>query len=151
MRRRAKVWRSAGSGSASRIVVRAASPPHPVRARRYLEAHPGDLVGLGRLLGHSDLTTTGVYAQPTADDLAARLDRLPLNAYEEAVVSPPGSRTEGEGQRPLYLTEAGVRGGTAVRARKSSVESTSAVELESTTRAAWWTSSPDMPPWPTSR
>jgi site-specific recombinase XerD len=39
-------------------------------------------VGLARLLGHSDLNTTGIYTQPTADELAARLERLPLNAYE---------------------------------------------------------------------
>ena len=50
-------------------------------ARRSLEAHPGDLVGLARLLGHSDRNTTGVYTQPTAEDLAQRVDRLPLNAY----------------------------------------------------------------------
>ncbi len=70
---------------ARRQLVPAATTPHTLRhtfARRYLEAHPGDLVGLARLLGHSDLNTTGVYTQPTAEDLAARLDRLPLNAYE---------------------------------------------------------------------
>lgn len=70
---------------ARRKLVPSATTPHTLRhtfARRYLEAHPGDLVGLARLLGHSDLNTTGVYTQPTADDLAARLDRLPLNAYE---------------------------------------------------------------------
>ncbi len=51
-------------------------------AHRYLDAHPGDLVGLARVLGHSDLNTTGIYTQPTTDDLAARLERLPLNVYE---------------------------------------------------------------------
>jgi site-specific recombinase XerD len=69
---------------ARRGLVPAATTPHTLRhtfARRYLEAHPGDLVGLARLLGHSDLNTTGIYTQPTAEDLAARLDRLPLNAY----------------------------------------------------------------------
>jgi site-specific recombinase XerD len=70
---------------ARRGLVPAATTPHTLRhtfARRYLDAHPGDLVGLARLLGHSDLNTTGLYTQPTAEDLAARLDRLPLNAYE---------------------------------------------------------------------
>ena len=69
---------------AGRRLVPAATTPHTLRhtfARRYLEAHPGDLVGLARLLGHRDLNTTAIYTQPTAEDLAARLDRLPLNAY----------------------------------------------------------------------
>jgi site-specific recombinase XerD len=69
---------------ARRGLVPPATTPHTLRhtfARRYLEAHPGDLVGLARLLGHRDLNTTAVYTQPTAEDLAARLDRLPLNAY----------------------------------------------------------------------
>jgi site-specific recombinase XerC len=69
---------------ARRRLVPATTTPHTLRhtfARRYLEAHPGDLVGLARLLGHSDLNTTAIYTQPTAEDLAARLDRLPLNAY----------------------------------------------------------------------
>ncbi len=51
-------------------------------AHRYLDAHPGDLVGLARLLGHTDLNTTAIYTQLTADELADRLDRLPLDAYE---------------------------------------------------------------------
>jgi site-specific recombinase XerD len=70
---------------ARRKLVPPATTPHTLRhtfARRYLEAHPGDLVGLARLLGHRDLNTTAVYTQPTAEDLAARLERLPLNAYE---------------------------------------------------------------------
>jgi integrase len=71
-------------GGARRRLVPPATTPHTLRhtfARRYLEAHPGDLVGLARLLGHRDLNTTGVYTQPTAEDLAARVERLPLNAY----------------------------------------------------------------------
>jgi site-specific recombinase XerD len=70
---------------ARRRLVPPATTPHTLRhtfARRYLEAHPGDLVGLARLLGHRDLNTTAVYTQPTAEDLAARVERLPLNAYE---------------------------------------------------------------------
>ena len=70
---------------ARRRLVPATTTPHTLRhtfARRYLDAHPGDLVGLARLLGHADLNTTGIYTQLTADELADRLDRLPLNAYE---------------------------------------------------------------------
>jgi site-specific recombinase XerD len=69
---------------ARRGLVPPATTPHTLRhtfARRYLDAHPGDLVALARLLGHSDLNTTGIYTQPTAADLAERVDRLPLNAY----------------------------------------------------------------------
>jgi integrase len=81
------LWRvvhGLGQDGAQRRLVPPATTPHTLRhtfARRYPDAHPGDLVGLARLLGHSDLNTTGVYTQPTAEDLAARLDRLPLNAY----------------------------------------------------------------------
>ena len=70
---------------ARRKLVPAATTPHTLRhtfAHRYLDAHPGDLVGLARLLGHTDLNTTAIYTQLTADELADRLDRLPLNAYE---------------------------------------------------------------------
>ena len=44
------------------------------------------------------------------------------------------------------MTDAGINCGPAVRARKLSVDRTSAVEFERTTRPAWCTSAPDMPP-----
>ena len=47
----------------------------------YLRDNPGDLVGLATLLGHSSLDTTRIYGQPTAEMLAARVERLSLNAY----------------------------------------------------------------------
>jgi site-specific recombinase XerD len=50
-------------------------------ARSYLSAYPGDVVGLATLLGHSSLDTTRLYSQPAASQLAARVERLPLNAY----------------------------------------------------------------------
>jgi site-specific recombinase XerD len=71
---------------APRRLVPATTTPHTLRhtfAHRYLDAHPGDLVGLARLLGHADLNTTGLYTRLTAADLADRVDRLPLNAYAE--------------------------------------------------------------------
>jgi site-specific recombinase XerD len=49
----------------------------------YLKANPGDLFGLAALLGHTSLDTTRIYGQPTDDQLAARVDRLHLNAYAE--------------------------------------------------------------------
>jgi site-specific recombinase XerD len=49
----------------------------------YLKANPGDLFGLATLLGHTSLDTTRIYGQPTSDQLAARVDRLNLNAYAE--------------------------------------------------------------------
>ena len=70
---------------ARRQLVAAGTTPHTLRhtfAHRYLDAHPGDLVGLARLLGHADLNTTAIYTRLSGDELAERLDRLPLNAYE---------------------------------------------------------------------
>ena len=51
---------------------------------------PGDLglassaasAGLARLLGHGGLEATRIYVQPTDEDLAARVNRLDLNAYD---------------------------------------------------------------------
>lgn len=50
-------------------------------ATRYLATHPHDLVGLARLLGHGGLEATRIYVQPTEEDLAARVNRIDLNAY----------------------------------------------------------------------
>ena len=50
-------------------------------ATRYLAAHPGDLVGLARLLGHTSLDTTGIYVQPTEEQLAHSVEELDINAY----------------------------------------------------------------------
>jgi site-specific recombinase XerD len=50
-------------------------------ARSYLSQYPGDVVGLATLLGHSSLDTTRLYSQPAESQLAARVERLSLNAY----------------------------------------------------------------------
>jgi integrase len=50
-------------------------------ARSYLSIYPGDVVGLATPLGHSSLDTTRLYSQPAASQLAARVERLSLNAY----------------------------------------------------------------------
>lgn len=53
--------------------------PHMLRhtfATRYLKANPGDLRGLARLLGHSNLNTVMIYTEPTLDDLADRMERM---------------------------------------------------------------------------
>jgi site-specific recombinase XerD len=49
-------------------------------ALNFLRANPGKLVELASLLGHDSLDTTAVYTRPSQDDLAAALERLPLNA-----------------------------------------------------------------------
>ncbi|MBX0326579.1 tyrosine-type recombinase/integrase [Oscillochloris sp. ZM17-4] len=70
---------------AARGLVPAETTPHDLRhtfAQHYLDEHPGDLVALARLLGHSSLDTTAIYTQPTADELADRVENLPLNAYD---------------------------------------------------------------------
>jgi len=35
------------------------------------------------VLGHADLNTTLLYVQPTNEELATRVEQLPLNAYED--------------------------------------------------------------------
>lgn len=52
-------------------------------ATAYLHQHPTDLVGLARLLGHSSLDTTRIYVEPSADELAERVDAIELNIYSE--------------------------------------------------------------------
>jgi site-specific recombinase XerC len=69
---------------ATRGLVPQETPPHTLRhtfATNYLKDHPGDLVSLAALLGHSTLETTRIYMQPTADDLAQRVEQTRLNAY----------------------------------------------------------------------
>ncbi len=69
---------------AARDLVPADTTPHSLRhtfATRYLAAHRDDLVGLARLLGHSSLDATRIYVEPTEEELAARVDRIDLNAY----------------------------------------------------------------------
>jgi site-specific recombinase XerD len=50
-------------------------------ATRYLATHPGDLVGLARLLGHASLDTISIYVQPTEGQLAQAVEELGVNAY----------------------------------------------------------------------
>jgi len=69
---------------ASRGLAPDDTKPHDLRhtfAHCYLQQHPGDLVGLARLLGHESLDTTKIYTQPTPGELAQRVEQLSLNAY----------------------------------------------------------------------
>jgi site-specific recombinase XerD len=69
---------------AARQLVPATAGAHTLRhtfATRYLVAHPGDLVGVAAILGHSSLNTTRIYVQPTAEQLAMYMEQLDLNAY----------------------------------------------------------------------
>jgi integrase/recombinase XerC len=53
--------------------------PHLLRhtmAHRYLEANPGDLVGLAQILGHSNLNTTARYTKKSQDELRNASDRI---------------------------------------------------------------------------
>lgn len=50
-------------------------------ALAYLKDHPQDLVSLARLLGHERLDTTAIYTQPSAEDLARKLEEGSLNVY----------------------------------------------------------------------
>ncbi len=58
-------------------------------AQTYLTEYPGDLVGLATLLGHTSLDTTRLYSQPSIEQLAGRVEHLPLNAYAQPSESPP--------------------------------------------------------------
>jgi integrase/recombinase XerC len=56
--------------------------PHVLRhtfATRYLEAHPGDLVGLATILGHESLETLRIYTVPNSDKLANKVEKLALS------------------------------------------------------------------------
>jgi site-specific recombinase XerD len=48
-------------------------------AVHYLQQHPGKLRDLADLLGHESLDTTALYTKPSRDDVAADLERSPLN------------------------------------------------------------------------
>lgn len=53
--------------------------PHLLRhtmAHQYLEANPGELVGLAQILGHSNLNTTKRYVQRTEGELRDASDRM---------------------------------------------------------------------------
>lgn len=69
-----------------RGLVPAQTSAHTLRhtfARNYLAEHPGGVVGLATLLGHSSLDTTRIYSQPTVAQLAVRVEGLRQNAYGE--------------------------------------------------------------------
>lgn len=69
---------------AARKLVPPETSAHTLRhtfAMHYLKDNPGDLIGLANLLGHSSLDTTRIYGQPTSEQLAARVERLNVNAY----------------------------------------------------------------------
>jgi site-specific recombinase XerD len=70
--------------AAARALVPAQTSAHTLRhtfARNYLAEHPGDIVGLASLLGHTSLDTTRIYSQPTVEQLSTRVEQLPQNAY----------------------------------------------------------------------
>jgi site-specific recombinase XerD len=81
------MWRSisqAATVCAQRDLVPEETKPHDLRhtfAHRYLQQHPGDLVGLARILGHESLDTTKIYTQLTSAELTQRVEQIPLNAY----------------------------------------------------------------------
>jgi len=72
--------------AAARGLVPAQASAHTLRhtfARNYLAEHPGDIVGLASLLGHTSLDTTRIYSQPTIEQLSTRVEYLPQNVYVE--------------------------------------------------------------------
>lgn len=49
-------------------------------ARYSLAEHPGDIVGLASLLGHTSLDTTRISSQPTIEQFSTRVELLRQNA-----------------------------------------------------------------------
>jgi site-specific recombinase XerD len=76
----AVVARLAQQAGIERIPVSAQTLRHTF-ARHYLQQHPGKLRELADVLGHESLDTTAVYTKPSQDDIAADLERSPLNVF----------------------------------------------------------------------
>ena len=76
----AVVARLAQQAGITRLPVSAQTLRHTF-ARHYLQRHPDKLRDLADLLGHESLDTTAVYTKPSQDDLAADLERSPLNVF----------------------------------------------------------------------
>ena len=76
----AVVARLAQQAGIARIPVSTQTLRHTF-ARHYLQQHPGKLRELADILGHESLETTAVYTKPSQDDLAADLERSPLNVF----------------------------------------------------------------------
>ena len=77
----AMVTRLAQQAKIERIPVSAQTLRHTF-ARHYLQQHPGKLRELADLLGHESLDTTALYTKPSQDDIAADLERSPLNVFQ---------------------------------------------------------------------
>jgi len=74
---------------AARQLVPGTTTAHTLRhtfASHYLATHTNDLVGVATLLGHSSLNSTRIYVQPTAEQLADRVERIDLNAESASPV-----------------------------------------------------------------
>jgi integrase/recombinase XerC len=76
----AVVARLAQQAGIERMPVSAQTLRHTF-ARYYLQQHPGQLRELADVLGHESLETTAVYTKPSQDDLAADVERSPLNVF----------------------------------------------------------------------
>jgi site-specific recombinase XerD len=77
----AVVTRLAVHAGIQRIPVSAHTLRHTF-AVYYLQRHPGKLRELADLLGHASLDTTALYTKPSREDVAADLERSPLNVYD---------------------------------------------------------------------
>ncbi|WP_169461028.1 tyrosine-type recombinase/integrase [Ktedonobacter racemifer] len=72
--------------ASTRGLIPAQASAHTLRhtfTHNYLTQHPGDIVGLATLLGHTSLDTTRIYSQPTVEQLTMRVEGLRQNAYGE--------------------------------------------------------------------
>lgn len=72
------ITRLARRAHLDRVAVSAHTLRHTF-ALNFLRANPGKLVELASLLGHDSLDSTAIYTRPSQADLAADLERSPLN------------------------------------------------------------------------
>jgi integrase/recombinase XerD len=77
----AVITRLAAQAGIQRVPVSAHTLRHTFAAH-YLQQHPGKLRELADLLGHESLDTTAVYTKPSLDDIAADVERSPLNVFD---------------------------------------------------------------------
>ncbi len=72
--------------AAARGLVPAIASAHTLRhtfARNYLAEYLGDVIGLATLLGHTSQDNTGIYSQPSIEQLSTCVERIRQSAYKD--------------------------------------------------------------------
>lgn len=72
--------------AAARGLVPATASDHTLRhtfAHNYPAEYTGDVVGLVTLLEHTSLDTTGIYSQPSIEQLSTCVEQIRQSAYKD--------------------------------------------------------------------